>query len=429
MKAFWGFGVGLVAVLGAAAVGAGGCELVASVDRSLLNAGGGAPVGGAGGTAGGGGVTCDPALCPGGTNECQVPTCTPADACGVEFAAVKTACSDLQNPAGQVCDAQGGCVECVDEAECTGTDLCEGGSCVPETCGNLALDGDETDIDCGGSCAPCTNGDACLVAGDCESGFCDALVCAACAVDVDCGGGNYCDAGSCAPKKPVGTACAAPNECGSGFCPGDDLVCCDAACDGTCEACLSGKNGGAGTGTCGLVPAAADPDTECPASSATCRLGGCNGNGQCSPSPNGTVCRTGSGDSCDPNEVCAGGSCPPDTVAPASTVCRTGSGDSCDPDELCPGVAGQACPADGFATALTECHPKNGECDVAETCPGVAGQACPTDGFVADGQPGAPTGCGNYLCDGLMAGCPNSCVDSSDCAPTFTCNPGPNKCQ
>jgi hypothetical protein len=35
-----------------------------------------------------------------------------------------------------------------------------------------------------------------------------------------------------------------------------------------------------------------------------------------------------------------------DVVASATTICRTGSGDSCDPDESCTGVADEACPDD-----------------------------------------------------------------------------------
>ncbi|MCC6525858.1 MAG: hypothetical protein IT373_24640 [Polyangiaceae bacterium] len=432
MNKLWGVGLGLAAVVGALGVGTGGCELVAVVDRNELRGTGGSLVGGAGGSGGSGGtggVACDPLLCPAGTTACEVPVCLPDDTCGLDPAPARTACTDVQNPDGVLCDGQGSCVECVDQTDCAGTDLCETGSCVPESCSNLTQDGDETDVDCGGSCSPCVNGDACVDASDCESGFCNALVCAACTLDVDCGAGNYCEAGgTCAPQKLGGTVCAAANECASGFCPADDLVCCDVACDGTCEACLAAKNGNAGNGTCGPVPAAADPDTECPAGAATCRLGGCNGSGQCSPAPDGTLCRAGSGDACDPDETCAGGSCPTDTVAPASTVCRTGSGDSCDPNETCPGTAGAACPADVVASAVTECRPKNGSCDVAESCPGVAGQACPADAVVADGTAGSPS-CVEYLCDGLAPGCPGSCVDSTDCAPTYTCNTGPNRCQ
>ncbi len=49
-----------------------------------------------------------------------------------------------------------------------------------------------------------------------------------------------------------------------------------------------------------------------------------------------TLCRSGSGDLCDADEVCSGasGACPADVVAPIGTVCNAGTGDICDPDEV-----------------------------------------------------------------------------------------------
>src|SRR6185295_620727 len=43
--------------------------------------------------------------------------------------------------------------------------------------------------------------------------------------------------------------------------------------------------------------------------------------------PSGTVCNAGSGDLCDPDEVCDGATapCPSDTVAAGGTVCNPGS--------------------------------------------------------------------------------------------------------
>jgi hypothetical protein len=60
--------------------------------------------------------------------------------------------------------------------------------------------------------------------------------------------------------------------------------------------------------------------------------------------PTSTVCRTGSGDLCDPDETCDGTTtvCPADVVAPATTTCNPGSGDLCDPDESCTGTPGAA---------------------------------------------------------------------------------------
>ena len=103
----------------------------------------------------------------------------------------------------------------------------------------------------------------------------------------------------------------------------------------------------------------------------------------------GTVCNAGSGDLCDPDEVCSGTAdvaCPADRVASATTVCNAGSGDLCDPDELCSGTAGVACPADTVASATTVCNAGSGDvCDPDELCSGTAGVACPADIVTAGG--------------------------------------------
>jgi len=46
------------------------------------------------------------------------------------------------------------------------------------TCGDNALNGDETDVDCGGSCTPCANTKICKVDKDCATGLCSANKCA-----------------------------------------------------------------------------------------------------------------------------------------------------------------------------------------------------------------------------------------------------------
>ncbi len=100
----------------------------------------------------------------------------------------------------------------------------------------------------------------------------------------------------------------------------------------------------------------------------------------------GTECSLAdSGDSCDPAEVCDGiatHGCPADVIQPAGTVCRVGSGDVCDPTESCTGVALAPCPADQVAAAGTVCRARaDATCDVRETCTGVAAVACPADSF------------------------------------------------
>src|SRR5207244_9790660 len=77
-----------------------------------------------------------------------------------------------------------------------------------------------------------------------------------------------------------------------------------------------------------------------------CDQGGANGtagsccNTNCTFKGAGTVCRTGSGDACDPTETCSGssGTCPADVVQPSSFPCRGAAGE-CDLAENCTGVA------------------------------------------------------------------------------------------
>ena len=101
----------------------------------------------------------------------------------------------------------------------------------------------------------------------------------------------------------------------------------------------------------------------------------------------GSVCDVGSGDVCDPDEVCSGvegEACPADVFDPGTLVCDVGSGDLCDPDELCPGVADAACPVGStqLLAAGSVCDVGSGDvCDPDEVCSGVEGEACPADVF------------------------------------------------
>ncbi len=123
-------------------------------------AGGSGANGGAGGS--GGGLECNvPSDCPLPEFECSDPTC-PEGTCGEEFSAPGSLCS-----AG-ICDGEGFCVECIDDTDCTGSDVCDipSGTCVDNTatgvCANsfcLGLPADNACSSClisegqvGGSC-------------------------------------------------------------------------------------------------------------------------------------------------------------------------------------------------------------------------------------------------------------------------------------
>jgi len=245
----------------------GACTSLLDVD-GFQYLGGGATGGGAtgGGATGGSGASsgtggsggCVAAECPGNDTSCQSRVCG-TDGCGLEWAPEGTDCNE---EGGVICDGNGSCVECVDGSQCADGMSCQLNQCVPATCTNAVKDGDETDIDCGG-------------ASDCQSGLCTGGTCSACTVSSQCPSGQYCDNGVCESTKPNGAPCLTDPECASGHCPDDDLVCCAAACNGLCEACVQSKSGSA-NGSCGEVTGGTDPDQECPAST-------CDGAGKCAP--------------------------------------------------------------------------------------------------------------------------------------------------
>lgn len=213
---------------------------------------------------------------------------------------------------GVCCDANcnGSCEACTEAAtgEADGTcapvmlGLDPDGECAaddPASCGASGdgCNGDAADpgcilydaqTSCGG--AACTDGEAseesfCDGSGTCSAGSttsCGAYACddagvaceTTCADGSDCASTHYCSNGTCVAKKGNGDGCTAADQCQSGFCPGDDGICCDAACEGTCMACLASKTGGQ-NGVCSFVSSNTDPDNECGA------LTSCNGAGAC----------------------------------------------------------------------------------------------------------------------------------------------------
>ncbi len=98
----------------------------------------------------------------------------------------------------------------------------------------------------GGSCT-----DVVTSCGDftCDGSMMSCLT--SCGTDAQCTSGRYCAAGgACTAKKAAGLTCMGANECSSGYCV--DGVCCNGACNGTCESCnLSGT-----AGTCSPKPLA-----------------------------------------------------------------------------------------------------------------------------------------------------------------------------
>ncbi|HVO22422.1 MAG TPA: hypothetical protein VMW56_02200 [Candidatus Margulisiibacteriota bacterium] len=200
--------------------------------------------------------------------------------------------------------------------------------------------------------------------------------------------------------------------------------------------------------------------TACTDDGNVCTTDTCNGSSvlcQHPPGNAGTVCRSGSGDACDPDETCTGSSaaCPSDVVQPSTFVCRAAAGE-CDLDEKCSGVAKQACPSDAKKPSGTACaddgnvcttdtcngssvlcqHPPGnagtvcrasaGPCDVEEKCSG-ASASCPADGFVAPSivcRPAAGNCDVAENCTGSGAACPADTFKPS----SVVCRPSVGVC-
>jgi hypothetical protein len=86
--------------------------------------------------------------------------------------------------------------------------------------------------------------------------------------------------------QPLGTSCVVATDCESGFCA--DGVCCNTACTDTCLSCaLQGS-----VGTCMPAYLGTDPRNECDDMGATsCGTNGaCDGTGACQKYPSGVIC-------------------------------------------------------------------------------------------------------------------------------------------
>ena len=415
--------------VGAALLGYGmaGCELISSVDRTLIPSGTGGGVatggGGTGGSIGGGGN--------GGTT--------------------------------------GG----------------TGGGGAPASCNDTVQNGNETDVDCGGDCPlTCANNQHCGDYTDCTSAFCDTTTepptCMACTTQANCADkpNAWCDqsvnGGTCVDQLADGQDCTDDFQCLHTHCA--DGVCCDTACAGNCDKCdVSGS-----VGTCTPV-ADADPGTPscapylCDGSSADCPTT-CAGPADCVA--NDAYCNASShcvgtvitGQPCVNPGECASTFCV-DLVccgvaacgsANDCNVCMAGTGacgtapvnHACDDANLCNGAdqcdgtgsaagncsihAGDPCTAQMGVSCNHACHPADGLC----TDPEVDGSPCtngaPCDGVdhcgggtcsVHAGDPCTPNGDCNHACHPANGQCTDpetgtSCNDTLYCTTTDTCTTG-----
>ncbi len=246
-----------------------------------------------------------------------------------------------------------------------------------------------------------------------------------------------------APPAPIGSSCTLGDQCGSGFCV--DQVCCDALCDGACQACATALTGGT-DGVCTPIPDGTDPEAECTDDgSPDCGQNGfCDGAGACA-----TYAAPGcSPEACRLPADCTSGHCAMATGttgiccdAPCDGVCEsclaaeqaTGARDGVcgpiaagtDPHGDCASTSAASC--DGLCDGAGSCDPgaKSGSACGEATCENALFSApvCGDQGACAT----RVSNCTPFACD--AAGCITKCTTSDDCAQGFACDPVSGECK
>jgi hypothetical protein len=177
-----------------------------------------------------GGGTCGP--CANGMNCLSGTDCQSLVCGGSPLRCLTPTCSDnVQNGSetDKDCGGPGGCPRCLTAQKCNASSdcqsgVCNAGLCAAPSCSDGVKNQGESDIDCGGAspCNRCGAGKACGNASDCLDGVCAGGVCQAptCSdtvrnqgeSDIDCGGNTTCL--RCAP----GQSCTAGSDCTSTLC-------------------------------------------------------------------------------------------------------------------------------------------------------------------------------------------------------------------
>lgn len=310
-------------------------------------------------------------------------------------------------------------------------------------------------------CRPLGDGQAAL---NCEAvGVCRATAeCAAlpAAAGTPCQeGAGTCDgAGACVvPGKSVlGQPCAVSDDCAEGHCVPNSVdgarVCCDAACDGICQACSP-------AGRCEDTPATdarcaavtCPPDNICReyidaitedlcSSFGQCRSAlecntpefftGLRPEAQCVCDPASGACALAAGVTCTQDADCSSGACVP--TAQGDRVC-------------CAGACGAGLFCNSTGTGCVRCEGEQIECDgsvqrtcsagdvVTQTCRNgcTTGSGCnaqPPVGFLCDAGQCAPGGVCQPDTSGQSRCCVRNCAaEGKVCSPTGSCECPPGQ--
>jgi hypothetical protein len=382
----------------------------------------------------------------------------PSSLAGIAAGSMGAAC-------GQGIDCDSG--HCVDEVCCDSpcTELCAACNLPGSVgvCSAAASDALCPEASCQGQSSECRPLNAGQTTANCEAvgvcranAQCEALP-AAQGVPCQAGTGTCDGQGACLvpDKSALGVACEVDDDCAEGHCvaSGDGArVCCDAACDGVCQACSA-------AGRCETTPAtdARCTAVTCPADNVCrdyvdtiadnlCRAFGqcrdaldCGAAGaftalrpsaQCVCDPASGGCSLAVGTACALDGECASGACA--QTAQGNRICCSGA---CE--------AGSFCNAAG--TGCVQCEGSQVDCDgnvqrtcdagtlVTATCnngctPGVGCNALPPVGFLCDTGQCAPGG----VCQQDVAGQARCCVrncaaEGKVCSPSGSCDCPPGQ--
>lgn len=198
-----------------------------------------------------------------------------------------------------------------------------------------------------------------------------------------------------APDGPAtGTVCDAGSQCATGFC--SDGVCCEATCDGVCEAC----NIPGSVGKCAPIPDGENPANECPTT----------------PLPPAAEEDAGAPvdlDAGDPGDAGDAGEADASvTFAPPDAGISANDGQCggvCNGNRACRFPGRDRTCGSTFCTTPTE--QARAACDGAGHC--VVGSE----------------ECAAYSCSDGSAGCKQSCTGEADCAPTHFCDAATSTCK
>ena len=220
----------------------------------------------------------------------------------------------------------------------------------------------------------------------------------------------------------TGIGCGTGADCPSGFCV--DGVCCNTACNGTCQSC----NVPGSPGTCTPIAAGTDPAGECGAGAACDGLGNCrkqNG-GTCAQGSDCLSANCADGFCCD--TACTG-LCEQCNLAGAAGTCTAAPAGS-DPHNDCPTDAVSTCGRTGFCSGSRTCslYPSGTVCFGASCASGSTSNnpaTCDGAGTCVDG---GQRNCSPYACNSATGLCVGSCSSDAQCAGGFKCETSTHLC-